>query len=358
MKTLIALTLLGLSAGALAQTTAGGANNQSSSSATTNAQGNTQAVNFNSSAPSDVTSRATVDSNSTQNINNTGATTSVVDYRGSYTVKNVPSVSGPNLTTSNDTCMGSTSASANGAGVGLSFGTTWTDEHCKRLKMSRELWNKGMKAASLAMDCMDPQAQAALEMTGSKCPQSMTAEERVSAFGPQASGSGAPVAARPAAPVAPVAAAPAPAPVAPVAVAVPVAVPVPQVQAPVPAPVPVAVVPQPVAPAPEPVAAIPVVAPAPEQPVVTSPVTAAPAVEAAPLPAPMEPAPAPVAAVPEEEAMATAEPAPVASGAAAPVEVAVQSEGVVVRVTRRLADPADTVEAVAVAPQAAREDPQ
>ena len=279
MKTLIALTLLGLSAGALAQT-AGGANNQSTSSATTNAQGNTQAVNFNSSAPADVTTRSTLDS--TQNINNTGATTSVVDYRGSYTVKNVPSVSGPNLTTSNDTCMGSTSASANSAGIGLSFGTTWTDEHCKRLKMSRELWNKGMKAASLAMDCMDPQAQAALEMTGSKCPQSMTVEERVSAFGPQASGSGAPVAARPAAAVAPVAAAPAPAPVA-------------------------VAVPQPVAPA-----------------------------------APVASAPAPVAAAPAEEAAApAAEPAPVVVSAVAP-----QPDILEARITRRLpADSADEVAA-------------
>jgi hypothetical protein len=54
-------------------------------------------------------------------------------------------VNGPNLTTSNDTCMGSSSGSANGPGFGVSFGTTWTDEHCKRLKMSRELWNKGMR---------------------------------------------------------------------------------------------------------------------------------------------------------------------------------------------------------------------
>jgi hypothetical protein len=107
---------------------------------------------------------------SNQNINNTGATTSTIDYRGSYTIKNVPSVNGPNLTTSNDTCMGSTSASANGAGVGISFGTTWTDEHCKRLKMSRELWNKGMKAASLAMDCMDAAAHGGAGDDGHQMP--------------------------------------------------------------------------------------------------------------------------------------------------------------------------------------------
>ena len=105
-------------------------------------------------------------------------------------MKNVPSVNGPNLTTSNDTCMGSSSGSANGPGFGVSFGTTWSDDHCKRLKMSRELWNKGMKAASLAMDCMDPAARVALEITGSKCPQSMTADERRSNYGANASAEG------------------------------------------------------------------------------------------------------------------------------------------------------------------------
>jgi len=66
--------------------------------------------------------------------------------------------------------------------------------------------NSSMKAASLAMDCMDPAAMAALEITGTRCPQSMTAQERVAAFGPNASGAGAPlagVAAAPATPSAP-----------------------------------------------------------------------------------------------------------------------------------------------------------
>eukprot|EP01035_Chromulina_nebulosa_P029466 gene29466-39057_t len=121
MKKLFFLALLTVSAAAMAQTT-GGANNGSSSSATTSAQGNNQAVTF--ASPSNTTSSVT----STQNISNSGTTG--VEYGGSYTIKNVPSVNGPNLTTSNDTCMGSTSASANGPGVGLSFGTTWTDEHC------------------------------------------------------------------------------------------------------------------------------------------------------------------------------------------------------------------------------------
>nr|WP_279090560.1 hypothetical protein [Comamonas thiooxydans] len=136
----------------------------------------------------------TTNGTTTQNLNSTvsGTSRNIVEYSGTYTVKNVPSVNGPNLTTSNDTCMGSSSGSANGPGFGVSFGTTWTDEHCKRLKMSRELWNKGMKAASLAMDCMDPAARVALEITGSKCPQSMTVEERRNNYGPDASAQGSP----------------------------------------------------------------------------------------------------------------------------------------------------------------------
>ena len=134
----------------------------------------------------------TTNGTTTQNLNSTvsGTSKNIVEYSGTYTLKNVPSVGGPNLTTSNDTCMGSSSGSANGPGFGVSFGTTWTDEHCKRLKMSRELWNKGMKAASLAMDCMDPAARVALEITGSKCPQSMTADERRNNYGPDASAQG------------------------------------------------------------------------------------------------------------------------------------------------------------------------
>ena len=186
MKKLLTIAILLVPVGVMAQSATA---NGSSSTSTTSALGNNQAVTFISSSPSVITTNANVNSTSTStnNLITSGTSTNIVEYQGSYTVKNVPSVSGPPLTTSNDTCMGSTSASANGAGFGVSFGSTWTDDHCKRLKMSRELWNKGMKAASLAMDCMDPGARSALEMTGTKCPQSMTAEERRAAYGSQAS---------------------------------------------------------------------------------------------------------------------------------------------------------------------------
>ena len=93
------------------------------------------------------------------------------------TIKNTPSVSGPNLTTSNDTCMGSTSGSLNIAGLGFGGGTSWVDDNCKMLKNSRELWNMGMKAASLALMCTDKANKEALEITGFICPQTAAARK-------------------------------------------------------------------------------------------------------------------------------------------------------------------------------------
>jgi len=196
MKALLGLLGLFVSLSSFAQS----ADSNSQSSANTSAVGNQQSVTFvtppetqsTQSINSQSNQTVTTNSTGTQTINNVSSGTSrnIVEYAGSYTIKNVPSVNGPNLTTSNDTCMGSSSGSANGPGFGVSFGTTWTDDHCKRLKMSRELWNKGMKAASLAMDCMDPAARVALEITGTKCPQSMSAEERRNNYGPDASAEG------------------------------------------------------------------------------------------------------------------------------------------------------------------------
>lgn len=91
------------------------------------------------------------------------------------TIKNTPSMMGPNLTTSNDTCMGSSSGAISAPGIGVALGSTWTDTNCVRLKNARELWNMGMRAASVAMLCNDAEIRSALEVTGYKCP---TAENK------------------------------------------------------------------------------------------------------------------------------------------------------------------------------------
>jgi hypothetical protein len=86
-------------------------------------------------------------------------------------IKNTPSMFGPALVSSNDTCMGSTSGSVAAPGLGISFGSTWVDENCKMLKNSERLWNMGMKAASIALLCTDEKIKEALDITGFTCPQ-------------------------------------------------------------------------------------------------------------------------------------------------------------------------------------------
>ena len=107
-------------------------------------------------------------------------TTQTIDYGTDQVIRNTPSVSGPNLTTSNDTCMGSTSGSINIAGLGIGGGSTWTDANCKMLKNSRELWNMGMKAAAMALMCNDASNKEALELTGYVCPQTAKAKAETS----------------------------------------------------------------------------------------------------------------------------------------------------------------------------------
>jgi hypothetical protein len=163
MKKFILVALLAVSSGfAMADNTTSGsgsgagqvtnAGSQSQSAASNN--GNTQALTINQEAsviPTDTTTR--------------------IVYSGSQTVKNVPSVSGPPLTSSNDTCMGSGSGSVNGPGFGVSIGKTYTDANCVMLKNSRELWNMGMKAAAMALMCTDANNRDALELTSFTCPQ-------------------------------------------------------------------------------------------------------------------------------------------------------------------------------------------
>lgn len=92
-------------------------------------------------------------------------------------IYNTPSVNGPPLVSSNDTCMGSASGSVNVPGFGVGVGKTYTDSNCVMLKNSRELWNMGMKAAALALMCTDTANREALELTGFECPQTTKAKE-------------------------------------------------------------------------------------------------------------------------------------------------------------------------------------
>jgi hypothetical protein len=162
------------------------ANNTSTSTSTAS-----PVVTSISTASPVVTSTSTVTAATTATSTNSGVTGNSVVVTspdniaetviGTQTLKNTPSVNGPALVSSNDTCMGSTSGSLNIAGLGFGGGSTWTDTNCRRLKNARELWNMGMKPAALAIMCMDSENKEALELTGYLCPVKPQAKPQVKA---------------------------------------------------------------------------------------------------------------------------------------------------------------------------------
>ncbi len=106
--------------------------------------------------------------------NNTKAT---VDYGGSYTVKNVPGVLAPSLTTTlSDTCMGSASIGLSAVGFGVTGGMTMVDEACVRRLDSREFRAMGMNDVALALLCQSDANRKAIEATGRSCPSAPKAE--------------------------------------------------------------------------------------------------------------------------------------------------------------------------------------
>ncbi len=77
------------------------------------------------------------------------------------------------LTTSNDTCMGSTGLGVQGMQFGFSIGSTWTDSNCIMLKNSRELKMQGHDKAAKARLCMDSDNAMAFELAGEPCPRAL-----------------------------------------------------------------------------------------------------------------------------------------------------------------------------------------
>jgi hypothetical protein len=86
-----------------------------------------------------------------------GDVTTRYDVSGAY---------GPALTTSNDTCMGSTSGGVSSSWISVSLGTTWTDLDCKTGKKARDAWNMGEHYAAITILCTDSVFRYAIAASG------------------------------------------------------------------------------------------------------------------------------------------------------------------------------------------------
>ena len=71
---------------------------------------------------------------------------------------------------SQDLCTTGRSGAFQGQVIGFSTGRTIRDENCERLKLSKYLYDTGMKVASVAILCQDERVFKAMEMAGTPCP--------------------------------------------------------------------------------------------------------------------------------------------------------------------------------------------
>jgi hypothetical protein len=101
--------------------------------------------------------------------------TSTVTTNGTQTTKvesPPPSAIAPQISggSNSDLCTISSSGSVQTQILGLSVGTTYTEENCLRLKKAQKLYNFGMKVAAVSVLCQDPDIWDGMMQAGTPCP--------------------------------------------------------------------------------------------------------------------------------------------------------------------------------------------
>ena len=82
-----------------------------------------------------------------------------------------PSAIAPSVTSINsDICVTGFSGATQTQIFGISFGSTRVDYNCERLKLSKTLYDMGMKVAAVATMCQDRRVFDAMRNAGTPCP--------------------------------------------------------------------------------------------------------------------------------------------------------------------------------------------
>ncbi|MCG8546003.1 MAG: OmpA family protein [Alphaproteobacteria bacterium] len=85
------------------------------------------------------------------------------------------------LSTTGDTCMGSSGAGGQGDDFGFSVGSTWTDSNCIMVSNAKEMKAQGYEKASKARLCMDDDNAMAFELANDPCPRALESSRRAAA---------------------------------------------------------------------------------------------------------------------------------------------------------------------------------
>jgi hypothetical protein len=97
---------------------------------------------------------------------------SVTESTSTTTVKTPPPTAvAPAITSINsDLCAVGVSGAAQTQILGIAIGSTFVDKNCERLKLSKTLFDMGMKVAAVATLCQDERVFTAMMNAGTPCP--------------------------------------------------------------------------------------------------------------------------------------------------------------------------------------------
>ena len=149
------------------------------STATQTVTNNNTNTNTNNSTNNNTSTSTSTVSTNNQNVNtnnntatNTNNNTSTSTQKIEQDINSPPaSAIAPSIMSySQDLCTTGVSGAFQGQLFGLSGGKAVRDENCERLKLSKYLYDTGMKVASVAILCQDSRVFKAMEMAGTPCP--------------------------------------------------------------------------------------------------------------------------------------------------------------------------------------------
>ena len=110
------------------------------------------------------TSNVNTDSKSNSTVNTDANSRTIV-------ISPPPSAISPSVgSSSSDLCTVGVSAAVQTQILGISTGEMVRDENCERLKISKTLYDMGMKVAAVSVLCQDRSVYNAMEMAGTPCP--------------------------------------------------------------------------------------------------------------------------------------------------------------------------------------------
>jgi hypothetical protein len=129
-------------------------------------------------------SNSTVNSTSNATTNNTNINQNVNDSRSTSYSENVsrqiidqnlksppPSAIAPSMMSySQDLCTTGISGAVQTQIVGISGGKAVRDSNCERIKLSKTLYDMGMRVAAVSLLCQDERVFRSMEMAGTPCP--------------------------------------------------------------------------------------------------------------------------------------------------------------------------------------------